>query len=225
MSLTEQDLDAIAQLMDRKLTVVEQNQRRHRRFWLWILALVGFVLLLGIAAAVAWVLWTKAQNEVDRLNQQFSATKLAYERQVAENLQLREQRQKAEKAVAYDSTKSQADHEASLLSGFFSLLGSKAEFEKKYENADFSDPKVLQAYSQDLNKILDQGLNPLGQVMLRNTDPAHNSPDERLRSGDGAAPDKPLLATPGAPADPAVAPPATTAPAPAPAPAPALAPR
>ena len=211
MSLSDQDLAAIAQVMDSKLAGFQASERKRRRFWVWF----WIIITIGSTVASALVLdrlLEKAQDEVARINQEFSNTKLAYQRQLEENQVLRTQRAKAEQAMAYDTTKTQAEHEAGLLGGFFSLLSSKAEFEKKYENADLSDPKVMQEYANDLNKIISQGLNPIGQVMLRNTDPAHNSPDEKLRSGDVAKP-APLLIAP-VEQDPALAPDPAPVPAP-----------
>ena len=74
------------------------------------------------------------------------------------------------------------------MGGLISLIGSQAEFNKKFENADMSDPAVLEAYLKNFETVLDKGLKPLGTVVLRNTDPLHNSPDEKLRSTDGHEP-------------------------------------
>ena len=186
MSLSEQDLDAIGRLMDQKLSAVQAQDRRRRRFWLW------FWIVVTVGSSIAsWFalekLIARAQDEVARINIEFSESKLAYQRALEENQKLREERAKAEKAVAYDTTKTQAQHEAGLLGDMISLFAAKDEFSKKYENADLTDPKVMEAYAQDLNKIMDKGLNPLGQIVLRNTDPAHNTPDEKMRT-DSATP-------------------------------------
>lgn len=184
MSLSEQDLDAIGRLMDQKLSAVQAEDRRRRRFWLWF-----WIVLFVLSSVASWwaleKLIARAQDEVAQINLEFTESKLAYQRALEENEKLRAERAKAEKAVSYDTTKTQAQHEAGLLGSMISLFGAKDDFMKKYDNADLSDPQVMEAYAQDLNKILDQGLNPLGQIVLRNTDPAHNTREEKLRT-DGA---------------------------------------
>jgi hypothetical protein len=127
----------------------------------------------------------RAQDELTRLNLEFSETKLAYQRQLEQSRQLQDERAAAIKAVHYQSTTTQAEHEAGLLSSVIGLIGSRAEFDKKYANADFSDPAQMEAFAKDLNGLVDQGLKPLGQIVLRNTDPAHNTANEQLRQ-DGA---------------------------------------
>lgn len=186
MSLSEQDLDAIGRLMDQKMQAAEARNRTRWRWFIWI----SIALLVASSALSWWLgekLWAKLQDEVARINIEFSESKLAYQRALEENQQLRDERAKAEKAVHYDTTKTQADHEAGLIGDMISLFAAKDEFSKKYENADLTDPKVMEAYAQDLNKIMDKGLNPLGQIVLRNTDPAHNTQDEKMRQ-DSATP-------------------------------------
>jgi hypothetical protein len=231
MALSTEDLAAIGQLLDvkldAKLAAVQAQDRRRRRFWLWFWIAV-FVISNAVGGWMAWRLWEQAQTEVARINVEFSESKLAYQRALQESAQLREERARAEKSVHYDSTKTDAQHEAGLISSMMSLLATKDQFTKKYDNADFSDPEVLDAYAKDLNRILDQGLNPLGQIMLRNTDVAHNAPNERTAPVDGnQAPPTPLLeVTPAvtAPTVPAALPAPSTTPAPA-APALEVAPR
>ena len=198
MALTPEDLAAIGQLLDAKLEAVQAQDRRRRRFWLWFWIVV-FVLSNVVCGWLAWRLWEQAQQEVARLNVEFSESKQAYQRALQESAQLRAERAAAEKSVQYDSAKTSAEHEAGLISSMMSLLATKDQFTKKYENADFSDPQVLESYANDLNRIIDQGLNPLGQVMLRNTDVAHNAPNERGAAVDGGqAPAAPILAVPSA---------------------------
>lgn len=184
MSLTSEDLAAIAHLLDQKLAAAELMAKRRRRFWLWVWILMG-ILATALSAWAAKRLIERAQDELVRINLEFSETKLAYQRQLEQNQQLQAERAAAIKAVHYQSEATQADHEAGLLSGFIGLLGSKNEFEKKWTNADLTDPAQMEAFAKDLSGIVDQGLKPLGQMVLRNTDPAHNTANEQMRQ-DGA---------------------------------------
>ena len=190
MALSEEDLAAISRLLDAKLAAVAVEDRRRRRFWVWMLIVLTVVSTVA-SAIVAERLIRRAQDEISQINLAFSETKLAYQRQLEQDQELRRQRAVAEKAVAYEPGKTQAEHEAGLVGSMLNLFSAKADFEKKYENADYADPKVMEAYSKDLNRIVSEGLNPLGQIVLRNTDPAHNTPDEKLRS-DVAAPATPV---------------------------------
>ena len=51
----------------------------------------------------------------------------------------------------------------------------------------------MEAYLKNFEEVLDKGLKPLDTVVLRNTDPAHNSPDEKLRAGEGQSATAPPL--------------------------------
>lgn len=184
MSLSPEDLAAIAHLLDQKLAAVELIAKRRRRFWLWLWIVIG-ILSTAVSAWAAKGLIERAQDELTRINVKFSETKLAYQRQLEQNQQLQAERAAAIKAVHYQSETTQADHEAGLLSGIIGLLGSKGDFEKKWANVDLTDPAQMEAYAKDLSGIVDQGLKPLGQIVLRNTDPAHNTANEQMRQ-DGA---------------------------------------
>ncbi len=204
MALSDEDLAAISRLLDAKLAAVAVEDRRRRRFWIWFWVILTVVSALASAIAADRLI-RRAQDELSQINLAFSETKLAYQRQLAQNQELRRQRAVAEKAVAYDSGKTQAEHEAGLVGSMLNLFSAKADFEKKYENADFADPKVLEAYSKELNRMVSEGLNPLAQVVLRNTDPAHNTADEKLRS-DVAAPATTVGSPPSGTREPATAP-------------------
>ena len=206
MSLSDQDLEAIGRLMDQKLAVVQTQDRRRRKFWIWF-----WIIVTVLSSLASWLVLERLKVQVNdwvaERNQEFVETKLAYQRQLEQSQQRRDERKKAEQAVGYDTNKSQAEHEADLMGGLISLIGAQAEFNKKFADADTSDPAVMDAYLKNFEQVLDKGLKPLGTVVLRNTDPAHNSPDEKLRAGEGrSAPAPELLAAPGSTTEPAVAP-------------------
>ena len=190
MSLSPEDLAAIShlmdQLLDKKLAAQEVVARRRRRFWIWFWTLT-FIISTAASAWAAKGLIDRAQDELTRMNQEFSETKLAYQRQLEHDQKMQAERAAAVKAVGYQSDQTQSEHEAGLISGFIGLLGSKASFEKKWENVDATDPAQLEAFAKDLGSIMDQGLKPIGQIVLRNTDPVHNTKDEKMRE-DGPAP-------------------------------------
>ncbi len=218
MSLSEQDLEAIGRLMDQKLEVVQVKDRRRRRFWIWF-----WVIVTVLSSLASWLVLERLRGQVNdwvaERNQEFVETKLAYQRQLEQSKKMQDERHKAEQVVGYDTNKSQADHEADLMGGLISLIGAQAEFKKKFENADTSDPEVMDAYLKNFEDVLDKGIKPLGTVVLRNTDPAHNSPDEKLRAGEGPVTPAAWLDPIGAPAtgahEPATAPPLELSPQPA----------
>lgn len=217
MSLSPEDLAAIAllldQKLDQKLAAQQASDARRRRFWVWFW-LVVFIVTTAASTWAGWRLVERAQDEVTRINLEFSEAKLAYQQQLEQDRKLQAERIAAEKAVHYRSDQTEAQHEAGLIGDFIGLLGSQADFQKKWANADFSDPAQLQAYANDLNGIIDQGLKPLGQVVLRNTDPAHNTANEKMRQ-DAPAAALPVAST--APSEAPVQPAATREPAAAPA--------
>ncbi len=189
MSLTPEDLAAVALLLEQKLddkltqkfAAQQAIDRQRWRFWMWVFVVVT-VVVTALSVWASMRLLERAQAELTRLNLEFSESKMVYQRQLESDKRLQTERTAAEKAVNYQSQQTQAQHEAGLLSGFFSLLGSKSEFDKKWSNADFSDPAEFEAYAKDVNGFFNQAIKPLGQVMLRNTDPAHNTRDEKMLS-------------------------------------------
>ena len=190
MSLSPEDLAAISQLMDqlldKKLAAQEVVARRRRRFWIWFWTLTFIIFTAASAWAVKGLI-ERAQDELTRINVEFSETKLAYQRQLEYDRKMQAERAAAIKAVGYQSDQTQSEHEAGLISGFIGLMGSKASFEKKWEHVDATDPAQMEAFAKDLGSIMDQGLKPIGQIVLRNTDPAHNTKNEKMRE-DGPAP-------------------------------------
>ena len=134
MSLNAEDLAAISQLLDEKLAAQEAVARRHRRFWMWFWVLIGIISTVASAWA-AKVMVERAQAELTHLNLEFSEAKLAYQHQLEQSRQLQDQRAAAINDVHYQSSMTEAEHEAGLLSSVMALIGSRAELDKQHANA------------------------------------------------------------------------------------------
>ncbi len=194
MALDPADLAEIAHLVEERLAAHEAARRRQRRRWLIPLLLLGGV--LATALSVGLVIGVRSgQDWLAARDAELTEAKLAYQRELARNQAWQAQREAAAKAVHYDTTKTQAQHEAALMNQALGLMAEQGALKAKWAALDYNDPKSMEVLSDDLSRVLGQGLGTIGQVLLRNTDPAHNTREERLRqdaAGEVLAPEAPL---------------------------------
>ena len=194
MALDPADLAEIAHLVEERLAAHEAARRRQRRRWLIPLMLLGGV--LATALSVGLVIGVRSgQDWLAARDAELTEAKLAYQRELARNQAWQAQREAAAKAVHYDTTKTQAQHEAALMNQALGLMAEQGALKAKWAALDYNDPKSMEVLSDDLSRVLGQGLGTIGQVLLRNTDPAHNTREERLRqdaAGEVLAPEAPL---------------------------------
>jgi hypothetical protein len=179
MALDERDLALIRQVVVEQLAVVQVSERKRRRFWLWFWVWF-FILTTAAGTWWSWKVIEKVQAQIAAQDQAFQETKRSYQAELARNQEWQNQREQAEKAVGYQSNRSQPSHEAMLMNNLMSLMSKQGAMKEKWANADLSDPEDLNALADDMNQVLTQGLGTIMQVMLRNTDPAHNTAQERM---------------------------------------------
>lgn len=199
MALDPADHELIAALVNDRVEKLlagdrAERRRRRRRRWLWPLVVLG-VLGLGLGAWGAVLGVHAAQDWLAARDAEYTEVKLAYQRELARNLAWQKTRDDAAKAVHYQPQQTQAEHEANLMNQAMGLLAEQGKLKEKWAKLDFNDPKAMETLSADLSQVLDQGLGTLGQILLRNSDPVHNTREERLRqdaTGDTVAPAQPL---------------------------------
>jgi hypothetical protein len=183
MSLSSEDLSAIGSLMDNKLNQARVEDRRRRRFWLWF-----WIVLFVVSSVASWFMMqryiTKFQAELAQADARFVEAKLAYQQELARNKEMQEERRQAEAAVSYTSGQDQASYEGGLLRGAISLIGKSQEMNRRMADLDPDDIDGLVAATEDLNGLAQGMLGMVGQMMLRNTDPAHNTIDQNLSLGE-----------------------------------------
>lgn len=187
MALDPDDLLRLEALIDARLA---QRAARNRRRWLPVV-LLGIVM---VGAGGWWALRT-GQDWLAARDTEFREAKLAYQRELAQNQAWQATREAAAKASHYDGTRTQAQHEAALMNQALGLIAEQGRLKEKWKNLDFEDPKAMETLSDDLGQILGQGLGTIGQVLLRSSDPAHNTREERIRqeaSGEVLLPEKPV---------------------------------
>lgn len=183
MGLSNEDLSAIGELMDRKLAGVQAVEKRRRRFWLWFW---GIAIVLSSVAS-----WFIAQHylaiireELAQVDDELREAKLAYQAELARNTQLQAERAAAVQASSYDSEQSQASYEAGLLSAMIRIVGESRAQSERMQNLDPDDLDGLVQATEEMQGTMTTIMGTLGQIMLRNTDPAHNTPDEKLLQGE-----------------------------------------
>jgi len=185
MALEPDDLARLEALIDARLA--HQAAARRRRWWprLTVLALL---LLAG-----GWWSLRTAQDWLAARDDEFRETKLAYQRELARNQAWQATREAAAKASHYQGRRTPAEHEAALMNQALSLMAEQERLKTKWKDLNFEDPQALETLSDDLSSILGQGLGTITQVMLRSSDPAHNTRDERIRqeaAGEVLTPEK-----------------------------------
>src|SRR5690606_2400726 len=90
----------------------------------------------------------------------------------------------AVQASRYDSTQSQASYEAGLLSAMIRIVGESRAQSERMRDLDPDDLDGLVQATEEMQGTMTTIMGTLGQIMLRNTDPAHNTPDEKLLQGE-----------------------------------------
>lgn len=153
--------------------VAELRDRERLRLWFW-LSCLGLVLALVIGGGIALVV-----REIGQMRQQvaqqaaaFEAAQQEYQRQLAHDRAMQAERAAAAKAVGYQANQSAPAYNANLLRGFIDFMGKSGELRERLQKLDGNDPEDLERFAGDLEKVLHQGLGTLGQVVLRNTEPA-----------------------------------------------------
>ncbi len=189
MSLTTDDVQLIGRMLDERLDRIQEvARRRRRRLWL-------IILLLTLASTVASVF---AAREALRMYQDFRSeqdqamieAKLAYQRELARNDEMRKEREAAVAASGYQPKQDQANYEAGLIRSLFKTMSQQTAMQKRLENLDPEDPDALLAATEDMQTSMTEGLGAITRILLRNTDPALNTAQERLLAGaDGGPPE------------------------------------
>jgi hypothetical protein len=185
MGLSAEDLQAIGSLMDSKLSAVQAADRRRRRwwFWFWVLFFIVSTVISGIYAQKYLEMF---KEEMAKIEDDLRESKIAYQTQLAQSVPMQVERKKAELVSGYDNTQSQADYEAALLRSTFRIVGESQALNERMKNLDPDDPDALVTATKDMSDTMQMALGTIGQIMLRNTDPALNSPDENLLLGETA---------------------------------------
>lgn len=191
MSLSAEDVQAISSLLDEKLGRIQATERRRRRFWLWF-----WIVLCVLSSIATWILVQRlidqVQTELAEANAQMQEAKLAYQAQLRRSATLQAERQAAEQASRYQSQQSQASHEAGLISSLFRMQAEAAALNRELEAKAKVNPEMRT--EQDAIAQLDESLRDLERaeavansasailmrILLRNTDPAHNTQTENL---------------------------------------------
>jgi len=181
MSLTDEDVQTLGRLLDERLaatvdksldkkldekfSAMRAAERSRRRFWMWF----------WIA-----VLWERIQGELTAQDQALVEMKIEYQKQLAANKQMQEERAEAAKMANYRSDQTQAQYEAGLVGGLFKTLGQVNKLKDKWKDADLGDLDQLEAFAADYSSMTEGALGLVTQMLLRNTDPALNSSSEDL---------------------------------------------
>jgi hypothetical protein len=202
--LLDQRLEAHGKLIDQKLDERDRRARNRRRFWLWFWILV----FVGSSVACWWTVQKLIggfQDQIAQIENDTLQAKVAYQQQLARDRQMQRERAEVEKATGYRSDKDLGEFDAGLLRQAFQLLGKSADFQAKQKkpNAAAGDEDIDQQLKQ-VGDMTEQMSNLLGQLLLHETDPAHNTRTERLLAGEVPPPAAPAPVQ----ADPAPAPPA-----------------
>lgn len=194
MALSEEDLQAIGRLIDERVGRIEARDRRRRRFWAWFWVIFIVLNLVGGWWSYVWVR-ERVRDYVVEQDERIQSASREYQKALAANAQLRRERDQAVQATGYHSGQPQATYEAGLMAQAIRAIGRSRELNKKLEKADLSDPEQLARATEELSATIDGLLGPVGQILLRNSDPAHMpKPDVRQRdAASSATPATPVL--------------------------------
>jgi cytoskeletal protein RodZ len=208
MALSTDDVAAITKLLDERLAahqqVVEQSRvaadrariqddlrRGDRRRAFWRALFIVFLIAIGICGWVVVKVYTAihaqvvaSEDAVQKLQQQLSEAKVAYQQELAQNKQWQKDREAAVANTHYDSTQNQASFDANLVAKTFALLNQAQQVRAKAKTATGDDEADIDAQLQGVTDVSDNMTNILMQLMLHETDPAHDSPAESAAIND-----------------------------------------
>ena len=199
MTLTSEDVETIGRLLDERLAKAQAVERRRRRWWLWFW--IGLFVLSSLASwFAAQRMLRQVESQLAEIDRQFLDTKLTYQRQLARDAEMQQERKAAEQVSQYQPKQTQADYEAGLMRSAFHMMSQQAALTKTIEQLDADDPEALIKATEEMSGTMTTALGTLTRMMLRNTDPALNTPQEKLLAGaDGGEPATPVTVTPMAP--------------------------
>lgn len=183
MSLSSEDLAVIGQVMDTKLAGMRDQERRRRRFWIFS-ALALFVLVSLVSWLVMRNLIADFQRDLAAADARFIEAKLAYQSALARNQDMQAERRQAETTAGYVSGQDQASYEGQLIRGMLSMIGKSQDMNRRMAELDPDDLDGLVAATEELSGVTQGMLGMIGQMLLRNTDSAHNTIDENLTLGE-----------------------------------------
>jgi len=195
MSLTDEDVQTLGRLLDERLaatvdksldkkldekfSAMRAAERSRRRFWMWF-----WIAVFVFSSVLSWwgakVVWERIQGELTAQDQALVEMKMEYQKQLAANKQMQEERAEAAKMANYRSDQTQAQYEAGLVGGLFKTLGQVNKLKDKWKDADLGDLDQLEAFAADYSSMTEGALGLVTQMLLRNTDPALNSSSEDL---------------------------------------------
>jgi hypothetical protein len=179
MALDERDIALIRQVVSEQIAVGQAQDRRRRRFWLWFW-IWFFIITTALSGWASWRLVASFQDQIAAQEAAFQETKREYQAELARNKAWQAERIAAEKAVGYDNRTSQASHEANEMQRVIGMLAKSNQLQAKWAQLDLDDPENLDVLAQDMSGILNEGLGSIARIMLRNTDPALNTAQERM---------------------------------------------
>lgn len=207
MALDERDIALIRQVVSEQIAAGQAQDRKRRRFWMWFWVWF-FIITTALSMWATWGLVKKFQDQIATQEAAFEESKLAYQAELARNKVWQAERVAAEKAVNYQSHVSQASHEANEMQRAISMLAKSTQLKQKWANLDMDNPDNLEVMADDMSGILNEGLGSLARIMLRNTDPALNTAQERMLqdvAGGKAPVEEPIITAPASASAPAAA--------------------
>jgi DNA repair exonuclease SbcCD ATPase subunit len=110
--------------------------------------------------------------QLERRSADLEAAREEYQRRLAADAAMQAERAAAAKAIGYRPGQSNVAHNANMLREFVAFMGTSGDLRKRIEKVDGSDPKDIERLATDLEEVLNKGLGTLGQIVLRNTEPA-----------------------------------------------------
>jgi hypothetical protein len=192
MGLSTEDVDAIGKLLDQRLEAYDRRQageRRKeanvRRFWRWF-----WIALFVISSVVSWYavkgfvdgVQDNFKTSEAEMAKQMSDMKIAYQKQLAQDKQMQQDRAAAAAAVHYQSGQSQGDFDAGLIKQTIALMAKAQAAKAKAKTATGDDADM--ADLQGVSDAADGASNILMQLLLHETDSANDTPAERAAVSD-----------------------------------------
>jgi hypothetical protein len=182
MPLTSEDVELIGKLFDQRMAAYDRRQNAGRRFWRWF-----WIVLFVVSSIASWYFFkgivgnfeSQITTSEAAIDQQMAAMRQSYQRELAQDKQMQQDRAVAAAASHYQSGQSQGDFDAGLMRQAIQLM-AKAQQAKSQANAKAQSPNAGGddddlAQLQSLTDATDGAANIMMQLLLHESDPAANN--------------------------------------------------
>jgi hypothetical protein len=140
------------------------------KFYISVALRTMLVFVIGLLCIGISLMYFETKHLQSKLAEQevlFNEARIEYQKQLVVNEEMRKERDKAVEFSNYKRGQSEAEYNATLLRGFFSIVGKASDLKKK---VDANDDSMIEENAKEVEDVLFESLKIMSQIMLKNTE-------------------------------------------------------